>query len=132
MSERNEELFRAVADYIEEHPERYSQTTYGYTTGCDTVACIAGTALLLSGLTLQPDGDDWLWFNGTFIVDTRTKAQHLLGLTVGESYLLFSGSWEPAKHLSVADALRKIGAGADLKEVTKMDTPVNYNYFPNL
>lgn len=120
--ERNEELLRAVADYIEEDPKRHTQSCWvNENWDCGTTGCIAGNALLLSGYKYTARTNNWLTPNGVFAdVDDNTfeYAKRELGLTEVDAQVLFGGHWKPARHLTIGDALRKLAGGADIKEVT--------------
>ena len=116
--ERNEQLFRDVADAIEQHPEQYDQGVIEGETACGTAYCIAGWAAFLRL------GHAWqvtqvycdllgLDFREAWGYVKRTD-------TGGERVVpgLFSSEWRPHDGLSVPDALRKIGEGAAIEDVS--------------
>ena len=117
--ERNEELFRQVADAIEEHPESYDQTSYIAKTKCGTVACIAGWATTLvkfNGNALA--AHEWHYDRDTGVDELHDCASAALGLMDDEASELFNETWHPHDGLSVPDALRKIGEGAAIEDVS--------------
>lgn len=122
MTERNEDLFRQIADLIEDEPERYDQTVYHLLTDCGTTGCIAGHAIMINGWQFEESG--CVYAPGTnrnsdcSCGNLNIYAAELLGLTSDEADVLFSPGWAPSSHLNVPDALRKLGAGADISEVT--------------
>ena len=90
----NYERLLAIADYIEKHPQEYDQGTYGEITPCGTVACVAGTAMLLFAK------DEIIWRKdiledflnlGSKRGSVWVHAKTLLGLSNIEAHLLFSG-----------------------------------------
>lgn len=139
--ERNRKLFYRVAEYIETYPERYDQGEWGVDLveneifdgkeiSCGSHMCIAGTTAALSGYSPTVynrgfDGSQWNWVTvvdseGTEeIVDTVAGDQ--LGLSKDDRNNLFMGNWRPAEGMTVPDALRALGDGADLEEVSFPD-----------
>jgi len=113
---RNEELFRAVADQIEQHPESYNQRSI--VGNCGTTACIAGWALAIAHFDSRLDEV----FD--YHCATLNEAVVVLGLTHKEAWGvdweggLFGLGWRPHDGLSVPDALRKIGEGAAIEDVS--------------
>ena len=134
---RNRDLFYRIADQIEKEPTSYDQGFWCVTQAeyieelrfevefgdatqekldraldvpaseCGTVACVAGWACFLtSGSTMVPL-DGW----------TRS-ARELLGLSSQEADLLFCDTWKPRPGLTVPEALRKLGDGASVEEVS--------------
>lgn len=86
--ERNDQLIDDTVAYIRANPKEWAQDTWGWRGSCGTQACFAGTALLLSGHTLQD----------TVFLDRSGKevwppdaARDELGLTSQQSSLLFHG-----------------------------------------
>lgn len=132
---RNTELFYHIADIVETFPERYDQETWVNVVDknapymCGTHACIAGNALLATegykmGKTYW--GEDFIApeipgnFNNTVEPNAavETNAAIELGLTGLEAENLFGREWLPANGLSVAQALRALGDGARVEDVT--------------
>lgn len=129
----NKELFEKIADHIEIHPDQWSQETWvdnglhGHVGpgnvldpyDCGTSACIAGWAVMLSR---QPIPNEW-----------TMKGAELLGLQLSDAHTLFDEYWRPAGYSDdnavdinakyAAEALRAIGNGADVDDVTKEDEP---------
>ena len=129
---RNKELFYRIADHIEMHPELYDQVVWREQVPCGTVHCVAGTAVALewseSAWRHDPDDDPELNPVMDFaVVDPATghrvpvsrAAQRLLGLSEAEAEVLFFSSWEPSDGLTVPQALRLIGNGSLVDEVTR-------------
>lgn len=148
---RNGALFRTIARRIEARPLSYDQSTFGrlgaydgvtvdgyvppvnlrYDTlgDCGSVACIAGHALLESGLAYsmsQVRFDPGLTYFGG---DPTSRGAKLLGLTTEEAVVLFGGDWRPKGTTDytapmselaplVADALRKLARGTRVEAVT--------------
>jgi hypothetical protein len=113
---RNEQLFRDVADAIEAEPERYDQAEWERETECGTTRCIAGWAAWLGARVsfLQ-------WQKGRhpeWVPFFSDGVESLLGLTAEEGDDLFHTSWRPHDGLFVPDALRKIGEGAAIEDVS--------------
>lgn len=118
-------VFRSILDDAGSHP-------------CNTVCCIAGHAVLLclgeNGLTeavkaYGPDGNRS--FPSTHLqraVQDRLPqsapraismaAAQELGLTTIEANVLFDTRWRPAEDLDVPTALRLLGEGAAVTDVT--------------
>lgn len=134
--ERNNALFFAVANQIRLHPEAHDQAWWGHETECGTSHCIAGWATVLDGrqdlmdahLAAEKDrqgrsfGDpcwrpawDLARHSGEAIA---LHARQALGLTEDEADALFDSEWTVPSYMTVAEALEKIGAGADIAEVT--------------
>ena len=105
--ERNEQLFRDVADAIEREPRRYDQRFLDIPTDCGTAHCIAGWGRVLA-----------TWEHSGYEVHA------LFGLTEDEAWGdydrsgLFCSYWRPHDGLSVPDALREIGEGAAIEDVS--------------
>jgi len=122
---RNRELFRAIADQIERHPETYDQGVYGDVTSCGTKHCIAGHAAAMSGC--QPTRYEHAKPNWSVVTDPKSGkyrdvdlvAAELLGIEHSTASWLFGPLWEPADGMSVPQALRRLGDGAPISEVTK-------------
>lgn len=122
---RNTALFYRIADEIEVFPEEYDQGEWGICTSeatpCRTAFCIAGHAAHFTGW--RDDAGDWanVWHPSRKQVSVPVDwvARHELGLTDAESRILFSGGWEPCSDLTVSDALRLLGDGADVLSVTE-------------
>lgn len=128
---RNAALFRKVADWIQKHPERYDQTTWGRShESCGTHHCIAGATALLCG------AKPWMIpFSSGKLVPTWEKvvyrgkevwcdsfAELRLGLTLDERRILFHPDWRPRRGIKgrtptirVAKALREFARGAKIR-----------------
>ena len=127
---------------IPEHPgvqvpsmETMDRVIYdGNEYACGTAHCIAGWALTLSktakpvsypvwnrlGDTILRTSFDWSTVqleNGNVRGIIEWAADEL-GLSIDEANDLFSGGWMPRQDLSVGDALRLIGDGASIYEVS--------------
>ncbi len=117
---RNTELFDLIADTIEKRPESYNQSSWG----CGTSFCVAGHAAALSGC--KPTAFDWEYILPPENDDTglegddegeiyvETWAAKKLGLSTDDCEL-FDCSWEPPEGMTVPEALRAIGRGADIE-----------------
>src|SRR5688572_2759026 len=123
---RNKELFYRIADQVERHPETYDQSVYGEVTPCGTSHCIAGHAAAMSGCRPTVFLDGSLLPNGCVVTDAAGKkrdvdlvAAELLGIEHGEASWLFSPAWEPPPEMTVPEALRRLGDGAPINEVTE-------------
>lgn len=126
---RNRELFRKIADTIEKDPKSYNQQDWG----CGTSFCVAGHAAHLSGCKpsyVNDDGSE-AWDecfppdNETVdvsscdhttygAVDTGDYAILKLGISDDDSDVLFGKGWVPPEGMTVPDALRAIGDGAEI------------------
>lgn len=114
--QRNEELFRAIARQIEEHPESHDQFSWNVTwPGCGTKCCIAGWAVSLAGYQFSSYGFAFVAGNEDYV---GCLAEELLGLGGDEADRLFDAAWQPAHHLTVPEALEKLAAGASIDEVS--------------
>ena len=88
---RNVELLERTMQFIDDHPERHDQRSYGYRKKCGTFACFAGWACVLSGgvtWTKQHDGSKRLI--QVRDLPTSLAAQRLLGLDDREARALFA------------------------------------------
>ena len=123
---RNRELFYRVAAHIEDHPGLYDQKTWRWhtVTGCGTAHCIAGTAVAMAW------GEKaWPGEQSDRVIDPATgslvlvwrAAQRLLGLGDDEADVLFDMDWEPIDGRTVPEALRLIGDGAPVEDVTERE-----------
>lgn len=97
---KNVALGRRVLDFIEAHPEQFDMATFGRSTDCGTVGCIAGHVLLQSGYALagydlfvRPDD------SGSYVLSECLEAVRLLGLSAeeldGEAEELFDCQQSP-------------------------------------
>lgn len=119
MKERNEELFRQVADQIDAHPESHNQDGFLFIGECGAVACVCGWAVVLGEFMGAVNAaETWYFSHANASVAMWDRGQEALGLTHDESLTLFSPSWRPHDGLSVPDALRKIGEGASIEDVS--------------
>jgi hypothetical protein len=111
----NSELFRKVADKIENQPELYCQAHIDDYTECGTAHCIAGWAHFLTyGDTYAGlDKADYRPEDSRHIL----SAQELLGID-NLSLKLFHPQWKPREGLTVPQALRMIADGATVSEVS--------------
>lgn len=122
MTERNTDLFFAVAEAIEDDPRRYCQDSwYDRRRGCGTTACIAGWAAAIVAKAGDLNRARRAWDDDPLFLASDI-AQDALGLTDDEAYDLFNATWQPHDGLSVPDALRKIGEGAEIEDVTDPGT----------
>lgn len=118
---RNTALFDRIADAIKFFPESYNQTDWA---AAQDKSPMCGTAFCIAGHGVHETG--WNVPRGSAVIideDGRNKsismtAAYELGLTYLEQDYLFSGGWKPREDLTVPQALRKIGRGAPLPEVT--------------
>lgn len=132
---RNAELIRKVADKIAAEPETYDQTDWArYDPICGTTCCVAGHAMLESGLYYLSRGRgegvlgkfcyiEFITHSGSrFIGQYDRTAQALLGLTADEADKLFSSSWEPCGvgplEERVQKALYALADGAHIEDIT--------------
>ncbi len=118
---RNTELFDEIADVIEAHPESYNQGTWG----CGSAFCVAGHAASLSGCKastgeslayiIPPEDDDTeLPLDNDGEITLNLWASKKLGLDYREDRL-FDSEWLPPVGMTVPEALRAIGRGADIE-----------------
>jgi hypothetical protein len=131
---RNTELFYRIADMIEYFPEMYDQSVWGEEapgTPCGTAFCIAGHAAHETGFIAPTRTygsrvtQDWI--NVEFAVDddtvvtetTPTIGRLELGLTPAEAEYLFHEDWCPVDGITVPEALRMIGRGEYISEVSE-------------
>lgn len=121
---RDRELFYRVAEQIEREPMSYNQDTWGRpepNTPCGTARCIAGWAVYLRGYKPY----NYFWSKVTHpdhpdrVECIREAAQRELGLTVSETLMLFHEHWRPRADLTVPEALRMIGDGVSVEEVSR-------------
>ena len=118
---RNTALFDRIADAIKFFPESYNQMDWA---GAEEKSPMCGTAFCIAGHGVYETG--WNVPRGSAVIqnaDGRAQAISMtaayeLGLTYLESDYLFSGGWKPREDLTVPQALRKIGRGAPLPEVS--------------
>jgi hypothetical protein len=88
--ERNKELIERTMQHIVDHPEEHDQATW-ISNACGTVACFAGWALMLDGVSAQ---DVLRWSHAAprySLVGSRVRevATERLGLTADEAGRLF-------------------------------------------
>ena len=112
--DRNTDLFFEVAEAIEKHPQRYDQRSCYGNNECGTTACIAGWTLALTEHQGDLTAADRAYDSEIF-----SPAGDALGLSEYEAEHLFDAWWKPHDGLSVPDALRKIGEGAEIEDVSK-------------
>lgn len=133
---RNTNLFLAIANHIEKHPEKHDQSIWAATgddvKGCATAACIAGWAVLLAKpewIKPKPEyaADDWYEFD---LDEERVRTEvphigfpgwlevgtHLLGITEYEANILFDGHAEPEEG-TWPEALRALAADHTVEDV---------------
>lgn len=130
---RNTALFYRIAKMQETFPESHNQKNWGQAkpeAPCGTAFCIAGHAVHETGWNAAAEGDlyspSWMrspWREvvrpkGTEVFNILDAAKLELGLTLPEQYVLFSEHWEPKEGYTVASALRAIGDGAQIQDVT--------------
>lgn len=111
VTEDQSDLFRQIADRIEDNPNRYDQREWRTQVDhpCKTAYCIGGHALAIRGLFEE----SLLGLNSP-----RPMPAGLLGLDEDEDEVLFAMSWGPREGLSVPDALRCLAEGAEISEVS--------------
>lgn len=115
MTTPNVPLLKQTLDYVETHPEEWTQRFYR----CGTGMCFAGWAAVLDGGTWydaelkgpwiedmvarpdDPDLDVFLMRDGARTVDVECRARRILGLTEDEASELFDGD-------NTLDDLRRI------------------------
>lgn len=122
---RNTQLFYRVAAFLELFPESYNQSTWGEEydhelTPCGTAFCIAGHAVHETGWNATVDYD-WTLVQRPGLDKTLYSSRAALvelGLTDIEADLLFSSSWRPSEEFTVPEALRMLGDGECLSEIT--------------
>ena len=129
---RNTELFERIADEIEFFPESYNQGAWGKIiegakakqTACGTAFCIAGHASHLTGWLPQhpQEWDNVIRPKGDTYLEVSDVARRELGLTQAEAEFLFDGDWKPKRKYTVPEALRAIGNGANILDVTNKNT----------
>jgi hypothetical protein len=134
---RNTALFYRIAKMQETFPESHNQKNWGQAkpeAPCGTAFCIAGHAVHETGWNAAAEGDissqNWRlspWREvirpkGTKAFDILDAAKLELGLTQPEQHVLFSEGWEPKVGYTVASALRAIGDGARIQDVTHSDS----------
>lgn len=119
----NKNLLLKIADYIEQHPEEYDQSTFGTNSiisnvvsvyqmqKCNTPCCIAGLACMLS----EQEGVE---LNELEYIDN--EAAKLLNIDFNEMHVLFSKFYWEDKNIDwrtetakVVEHLRKI-ANSDI------------------
>lgn len=128
------DLFRAIADQIEAHPETYDQSVWGEVDdndfsqlfdfltaaehmavgSCDTRGCTAGWAIALN---IQ-DPQVRISMSDRSIT---AMAADLLEIDSRTAMILFMEDWEPAAGMTVPEALRELANGATIHEVTSED-----------
>ena len=92
--ERNIELLEQTMCHINDHPTQHDQSTWVQPYDCGTIACFAGWAALLSGMTSRE----------ILNVNMRIKGAELLGLTEDEAHTLFDTiNTRPVLELMVKD-----------------------------
>lgn len=131
MTERNTDLFFAIAEQIERQPASYYQGTWGRRSACGTTACIAGWAVQLAA-EVQPNcGYEPRWVKSTdgggrddlvvlrrgtrpgpWAVTVSEAARDLLDITYEEACHLFAGDWDASlDREEIPQYLRDIGKG---------------------
>ena len=138
---RNTELFYRIADEIELFPASYNQGAWGVelekkktAAACGTAFCIAGHAAHLTGW--QPTEDSWDGSpNWEAVVRPKKPwteniinvGMNELGLTTTEQVYLFHADWKPKRGVSVPTALRAIGDGLPVSEVSRKPSNTWYD-----
>lgn len=132
---RNTNLFLAIADTIERHPEMHVQEVWAeHRNDCGTAACIAGHAVMTAkphwldqtmpewaqdtdkswGLRLE---DEVIRAEGVY-PNWENVGANVLGLHDFEARILFDGSASPRdQYEDWPTALRAIANGAEIDEV---------------
>ena len=100
-------LLRKTLEYARAHPDEVDLSRWAGVTDCGTTACLAGTAAILAGHTI-----DWLQADCNGNVSYTTDGRHIeyvardeLGLHRSESDILFycdslAQAWEVAEELT--------------------------------
>lgn len=126
MPEINTELFNQIADLIEGSPDLYDQNDWtNQTEGCGTTHCIAGWALTLTNNNHNAESmADWPAYYETPLEERPVHgaigvaAAQALGLDPREADNLFHTDWKPPQNITVPEALRKIGGGDPIPDLT--------------
>lgn len=137
---RNTELFYRVADLIELFPNAYDQSQWGHPssdpTPCGTAFCIAGHGAHEAGfMPLPNNADGFIDFrNGDWeqvyhidtakgdlvvpVLEIDAVGEVEFGITATEGATLFGELWRPHGNMTVPEALRALGDGQPLSDVT--------------
>lgn len=118
--DRNRDVIYGAADWIEQHPDRYSQHHWSdLLNECGTAYCIGGTVLHLDGWEADRYGV-WTRDNDPEIVyqSVPATAAALMGLPKDEASILFNHRWQPADGYTVPEALRRIADGVPVLAMT--------------
>ena len=136
---RNTELFYRIADEIEVFPEEYDQEVWGTNletlveayTPCGSSFCIAGHAAHMTNWVPFMDGIKHFDFgrlrkaraenNLDNYFDASSVGAAELGLSPDEASVLFEERWQPDPELTVPQALRMLGDGVAVADVTDQD-----------
>lgn len=94
MTTVNIPLLRKVLDHVTAHPEEHNQSMWGVRTSCGTAYCIAGHALVMSGVQLgwEDTADGYGYATVDVTKDgeqIHDAARRVLGLDDVQAYLLF-------------------------------------------
>lgn len=81
----NVKLGRTVLNHIDQHPELFDMGSWAVRTPCGTVACLAGTSMLLSGYKLIAD-ETFVRPDGSKVMNESQEAQALLGMDNREAH----------------------------------------------
>jgi hypothetical protein len=90
ITPEGEKLAREALRRIDLNPESWDQTTFGSTTACGTVACLAGHVIMAAGG--EPSTD-----LGDYVLDGQTRfaadlARELLGINRASAEVLFAAN----------------------------------------
>ena len=140
----NTKLFNRIAKKITEHPEKFDMGAWldwgdeGYRSGCGTIACIGGWAVLLSKSKLSEstqkklekeladhkDGT-WRWASS---LNFRKEAQKLLGLSKTQADNLFDvASWPKPFYEKYREVSWKPGSMSNYRKMAKIAVKrINY------
>ena len=102
----NKKNMRAVADRIEQYPDKYDQEHF-----CGTAYCIAGHAVLEDGWKMQGYSTDVT--KDEEIEYVESVAQDFLDLDYDETDILFDEDWKPLDGYTVPEQLRRYADGLD-------------------
>jgi hypothetical protein len=99
----------AALAYIDEHPDRWRQGTWGTRTRCGTALCLAGTVGVIDGALITWHPDDVVEGYATLgLIDGKEPwqyAEDALGLTEQQGNVLFAGGNSRADLQDMRDAL---------------------------
>lgn len=116
------DLLARIADQVEREPARYNQTEwtsglYDHDVNCKTAYCIGGWAATLVDVRVDPrTGWPTADSNDRLAVDMQELTARLLNLTTRAAGALVAARWQPAKGMTVPEALRELQRVSDVRE----------------